>query len=166
MSMSLRAFARQIGVTHRAVQRAIDEGRLKESMGTDDTGALVVVDAEQAAAEWEANTRPYTRRDHGQPAPSQMAAATLRERTARAELIELETAKKRRELVPVAAVSARWEKIAVALRNEMLALPTRARQRLPHLSTADVMVLDALIREALEGLADRRGGAAPEGATT
>jgi phage terminase Nu1 subunit (DNA packaging protein) len=33
--------------------------------------------------------------------------------------------------------------------------PSRVKQRLPHLSNADLLVLDVLIREALEELADR-----------
>jgi len=45
----------------------------------------------------------------------------------------------------------------VGTRTHLLGLPTRAKQRLPHLSNADLGVLDGLVRESLEELADGRG---------
>jgi len=50
-----------------------------------------------------------------------------------------------------------WSKIVVGTRTHLLGLPTRAKQRLPHLSNADLGVLDGLVRESLEELADGRG---------
>jgi phage terminase Nu1 subunit (DNA packaging protein) len=43
-------------------------------------------------------------------------------------------------------------------RNKLLGIPTRAKQRLPGLTTADVLILDALIREALEALSNPEQG--------
>ena len=39
------------------------------------------------------------------------------------------------------------------IRTKLLALPTRARQRIPHLTLEEVAILDELQREALEDLA-------------
>jgi hypothetical protein len=42
-------------------------------------------------------------------------------------------------------------------RTTLLGLPTRARQRLPHLGAADLVVLEGLVREVLEELATASG---------
>ena len=119
----------------------------------------MITDPAKAAAELKAHTRPRvdSRKSHQGGKPSALAAATLRERVARAESFELETARKRRALVSAAEVERRWAAIGVQLRTGLLGLPTRARQRLPHLTAKDVAELDRLVREILEELADRAG---------
>jgi phage terminase Nu1 subunit (DNA packaging protein) len=147
-----------------AVQRAIRTGRLRDSVGRDGRGRWRILDAEQARAEWAAHTRPRVKAGNGAvapagvtPAPSDLAAATLRERLARAEAFELQTARKRRELVPAAEVETRWAGMVLQARTTLLGLPTRARQRLPHLGAADLVVLEGLVREVLEELATASG---------
>jgi phage terminase Nu1 subunit (DNA packaging protein) len=49
-------------------------------------------------------------------------------------------------------VKLRWSAHVVAARTKLLGLPSRAKQRLPHLTPADLATLDRLIREALEEL--------------
>ena len=49
-----------------------------------------------------------------------------------------------------------WAAAVTIARTKLLATPTRARQRIPHLSLEEVNILDDLLREALEELA---GGA-------
>jgi phage terminase Nu1 subunit (DNA packaging protein) len=147
---SLRAFARAQGWALASVQRAIREGRLVESVMRDARGHWRVLDSEKARAEWAANTRPRVRAD---PNPSKLAAATLRERNARAELLELRNAQQLGHLVPAWEVEQRWAALVVSARTALLGLPSRARGRLPHLTATDVAVLDGLIREALAELA-------------
>jgi phage terminase Nu1 subunit (DNA packaging protein) len=177
--LSLRAFARRQGVALSAVQRAIADGRLAQAVGRDEQGRPCIVDAERAAAEWEANTRPRVAAGkaaagrpagaaEGSQAPadaagagSPLAAATLRERLARARAIELETAMKERELVPAREAEIRWTGYVVGCKTKLLGVPSRAKQRLPQLSVGDLAVLDELVREALEELADDQ---APAGA--
>lgn len=122
----------------------------------------MIADPGKAAAELAAHTRPRvdSRKQPGLARPSALAAATLRERIARAEAFELETAKKKRLLVPVAEVERRWAGHVLRARTALLGLPTRARQRLPHLTAADVAKLDRLVREVLEELAGGQGEAA------
>jgi phage terminase Nu1 subunit (DNA packaging protein) len=165
MSLSLRAFARSQGVTLPAVQRAIKAGRLTAaSVGRDARGRPVILDAETAAAEWLAHTRVRvdSRKGTGSAAPSKLAEATLRERTARGDLFELEYARKKRLVVPAREVDLRWSAQVVAARTKMLGIPSRYKQRVPHATVADLGVLEALIREALEELVvegpDNRGG--------
>jgi phage terminase Nu1 subunit (DNA packaging protein) len=153
--LSLRAFARSQGVSLPAVQRAIKAGRLTvASVGEDARGRPVILDAETAAAEWAAHTRVRvdSRKGNGGDAPSRLAEATLRERNARGDLFELEYARKKRLVVPAKEVDLRWSGLVVAARTKLLGLPSRAKGRLPHLTVADLGVLEALIREALEEL--------------
>jgi phage terminase Nu1 subunit (DNA packaging protein) len=49
---SLRAFARHIGKSHTAVEKAIASGRLSESIGHDAKGQPHILDLAQAEAEW------------------------------------------------------------------------------------------------------------------
>ena len=119
------------------------------------------MDVALANAEWESHTRPWLLGSGGTNGPIHQAAladAMLRERKARAESIELEIARKKGVLVPAREVELRWSGLVVATRNKLLGIPSRAKQRLPHLSVADLAVLDALIRETLEELADRGDG--------
>jgi len=139
-----------------SVQRAIKTGRVT-SVGEDAKGRPVILDPAQAAAEWKARTRPRVdSRKVGQAPgdPNALEAATLRERLARAESFELETARKKGLLVSAADVERRWVTIGTEIRNGLLGLPTRARQRVPHLSARDLLVLERLVREVLEALAD------------
>ena len=75
----------------------------------------------------------------------------------RANLLEMERKVKEGELLERAQVEQVWANILVLTRNKLLSLPTRYRQQVPHLSLDEVAVLDDLIRESLENLAD--GGA-------
>jgi phage terminase Nu1 subunit (DNA packaging protein) len=46
--------------------------------------------------------------------------------------------------------------VFTACKTRLLAIPSRARQALPHLVAADLGVLEALIREALEDLVEAK----------
>ena len=51
---TFRAFARGLGVTHGAVSKAAQTGRLSKSIGRDANGRPFIVDAALAAREWAA----------------------------------------------------------------------------------------------------------------
>jgi phage terminase Nu1 subunit (DNA packaging protein) len=153
--MSLRAFARWRGVSLAAVQLAITEGRLT-SVGRDGRGPFIK-DRDEAARQWGEHTRPRVAvKAPGKSVPSALAKATQREREARAQLAELDYARKSRDLVPAREVETRWTTLVVGARTRLLGLPTRAKQRLPHLSGSDLGVLGELVREVLEELAEER----------
>lgn len=154
---SLRAFARWRQLDEKAVRKAIAAGRLSDQVVGRVKGRPVILDPVKAWAEWQAHTRPRvdSRKENTDAGkPSELAAATLRERIARAEAFELETARKKGLLVSAVEVERRWATIGAQLRSGLLGLPTRARQRLPHLSAKDVLLLDRMVREVLEELAD------------
>lgn len=58
---------------------------------------------------------------------------------------------------PVEEYKRRETERVVRAKNRLLGLPSRAKQRLPHLTIADTAVLDELVREVLDELAARVG---------
>lgn len=82
-----------------------------------------------------------------------------RREAANALVAELEAKKMQGELVPLAEVRAEVVQRYTLARTKLLAVPARVRQRAPHLAGADVRLVEDLIREALEEIAD--GGDAP-----
>lgn len=159
--LSVKAYARHRGASPAAVRRAIRDGRLTgDSVGRDARGRPCITNPTRADQEWASRTRPKVGlvRKGAAGTPSGLALATQRERESRAKLAELEYDRKSGSLVRAAEVEIRWAATVVALRTGLLGLPTRAKQRLPHLTVADLGVLEALIRETLEELADRGTG--------
>lgn len=63
----------------------------------------------------------------------------------------------RRELVSAAEVERGWVEIVRASRAAILALTSRIRGRLPHLTAADAKVIDGEIRDALATLGNGEG---------
>ncbi len=74
----------------------------------------------------------------------------------RANLLELDRKMKEGELLPRAEVERTWANVAAIVKTKLLGVPSRAKHQLPHLSLDDVAVLDELIRESLEEVADGR----------
>ena len=89
----------------------------------------------------------------GQMGPkSSLTAERLRLVREQADRAALANAQTRGELVPAAAVEAEWAAIATALRARLLALPSRVNQHLPHLTAAEVAMVDREVRDALTEL--------------
>lgn len=168
---SLAALGRRLGVSRVAVLKAVRGGRLRRSLVWV-KGKAKIADLELAAQEWEANTdlseAPATvqmqahqrqaaaAREPGESLVSPLVEASARERAAKAKLAELEYARRSGELIPAAEAEARWVEIVTRSRTKLLGLPSKAKQRLPHLTAVDMKALDRLVREALEDLADGR----------
>lgn len=164
--MSMSAYARHRkerglpGATLYAVQVAIESGRLRSSV----TRAKKIRSAELADAEWSASTKA----DHvpitGPTAPpppvvvspvvNALAEARARRESAQAELREMELGKKRGELVSAKEVEAKLAGVFMQCRVRLLEIPRKARQHDASLSAAHLVLLEGLIRQALEDLAD------------
>lgn len=67
---------------------------------------------------------------------------------------ELEYREAAGELVKVSEVEAKLAGLFTSCKTKLLAIPSRLRQALPHLTVADLAALEKLIREGLEELAD------------
>lgn len=85
---------------------------------------------------------------------SGLAAEREREARARADKLEMQNAAARRDLIPANEVEAMWDKMCRLIRARFLAMPARLQQRLAHLSTHDLSLIDREIRDALTELAD------------
>lgn len=163
--MSLRAYAKHRGVTPMAVSLAVKDGRLVRCVARDAHGAPKITDAALADQEWDANTDANKRMAAagGDPAalgeadagvgPS-LAHENARHKKAQADLAELKFAEAAALLLPASTVERRLVDVFASCKAHLLALPSRAKQTLPHLTVADLDALDRIVREALTELAE------------
>lgn len=153
--IAVSAYAKLRGVSSAAVRKAIKAGRLRNSI-TYLGGKPKVIDVALANAEWDSNTQSTrgkvaTLEQLGVP-PVYVSQA--RREYARCQLLELELLERQGRLVDADEVGARWAAEVQSVKTKLLGAAVKARQRMPHLSIDDVAAFEALIREALEGLAD------------
>jgi phage terminase Nu1 subunit (DNA packaging protein) len=152
--MNTADYAKHRGVSRQAVQQAIREGRLGAAITRGPKGQYSI-DAGLADVEWDRNTDP-TRKPKGGETATDYQLAKARREAALASMAEDELRRRRGELVSAANLGNRLRDVFTQCKTKLLGIPTRARQALPHLTGADVGVLDSLVREALEDLAEGR----------
>ena len=80
--------------------------------------------------------------------------ASSRKETALATLREQELRRRNGELVEAEAVAREWAAVLRAVRAGVLAVTSRVRAQLPHLSPGDAEVIDRELRAALRALAE------------
>jgi phage terminase Nu1 subunit (DNA packaging protein) len=151
------------GGTRSAVQQAIKSGRLAASVAYV-AGHPRIRDVDTADREWAASTKvdrvPLA---NGEGSSSALVAARTRREMALALIAEDEVRQRRGELVEVAGVVQELTTILVNAKSKLLAIPSKMKQRCPHLTVVDVGTIDSLIRESLEELAahvEAKGGRA------
>lgn len=162
---TLTRYAERRGVSVMAVSRAVKKGTLKECVVRDEHGRPKISDPDLADREWAANTdytdAPYAvaqkAADYARqaPAPSEelnFAEAGAKEKYWKAQLAELKYKQEAAELVPAAEVRSKVEGAFRTCKTRLLAIPSRARQAIPHLTVEETASLEDLIREALEEL--------------
>ncbi len=174
MAVTLTDLANALGVSKMAVSRG--KHRLVKTLLRDQDGKVAgLTDLQAALAEWHANG-DYTDAPHrapvltSAPAPAPtpeptpdveagegLASAAARDKHWRAKLSELKFKEAAGELVPVVDVERRVADEAARAKTRLLAIPSRAKQAIPHLTAADLAIVEGLVREALEELA----GSAP-----
>lgn len=81
-------------------------------------------------------------------------AAAARRESALADVAELDAEERKGELVSVDEARADVIEMFSIVRTKLLGIPSRVAQRLPHVATEVVPVVDDLLREALEELAE------------
>jgi hypothetical protein len=157
------------GGTHRAVAQAIESGRLDRSLARDASGKVIgIADPALADSEWlarsDASKVPDPASTPPIPPPAATAepddgesytAARTREKIAQANQRELEFLETAGELVRAADIEAEMADAFTQCKTKLLAIPSRAKQEMPHLTLNDLAKFDDLIREALEDLASR-----------
>lgn len=166
MSLSLRAYAAHrksqglSGGTLSAVQAAARAGRLSASLTKDGK----IRSAAAADEEWAQTThadrvplRGPVANGHA-AAPNPLQEHRARREAAEAAMAEIELAEKQRSLVPAADVEAHLVNVFANCRTKLLGLPARARAQDPSLSSEQIGMIDGLLHECLEDLADRKPG--------
>lgn len=83
----------------------------------------------------------------------ELNAEKVRLAKATAEKLEMENARRKGELAPLAEIERAWAGMLRDVRAALLALPSRAASRLGHLTPHDVTTLDREVRAVLEELA-------------
>lgn len=146
-AISVRAFARRVGVTENAVRKGAKSGRLERSLARGTRNRPVIVDVDLAEREWRENQDPAklrsTRSRRGSedagaigravPAPAKDkpsdAPTTAEERRrlmrVQAEKAELEVRKLGGQLVEVSAVRRAEFEAARTIRDNVLNIPDR-----------------------------------------
>lgn len=164
-SVSQAEFARRIGVSRQRVGAAIKSGRLSTSLVW--IGNRPAIDPALGADEWQATidqsrAPAYVKDRHAdvpRPAPTKeehfsLAIESAREKHYKANLAQLEYESKEGLLVDAEEAREAVTKIFSEVRNKLLGVPHRLKQRHPSLALAVVETLDEIIREALEALAN------------
>ncbi|WP_286758219.1 elements of external origin [Ralstonia sp. RL] len=177
MGLSIRAYARHRGVSHVAVKKAIDTGRITPL--PDGT-----IDAETADTQWARNTlQPRRAPEHKLPTPKRSQARPEREipdagapplptggtsllqaRTVnevlKAQLNKVELAQRKRELVDRAQAVSHVFKLARTERDAWLNWPARISAQMAARLNVDPhalhVALDAAVREHLQELGELR----------
>jgi hypothetical protein len=169
--LSLRAYAQHRkllglpGGSLQSVQRAIEAERISFMLVG---GQKRIPDPDAADREWAANTdhsrAPGSVKDQADwfedegddgVEPS-LRDASAREKHWKALTAELNYRRQAGELVEAAAAEERWLALIATAQTKLLAIGSRMKQRLPHLTISDIATIDDLVRESLEELADGR----------
>lgn len=140
-SVPTRVLAEWLGITVQAVNKHARDGVLQKSnSGTFELQASVLA--------YCAHIREVAA---GRGGSEQLNLTAERARLAReqADTYELRNAVTRGELVEVAEAERAWSDTLRTVRSCMLAVPSRVRQRLGHLTAADVEAIDFEVRNAL-----------------
>lgn len=72
----------------------------------------------------------------------------------KANILEMERRQKEGELIERTTWERAYVETVSRVKTKLLGVPSRVKQRVPHLDPEDVAVIDDLLREALEELAD------------
>jgi hypothetical protein len=83
-----------------------------------------------------------------------LSQASAEEKRWKAKLAELQYKQRSGELVDAKEMADSVAHVFTVCRTKLLALPSKAKAAIPHLTHAEVTALDAIVRQALEELAD------------
>lgn len=178
--LSLRDYAKHRGVSAMAVSKAVKGGRLSKSV-VRVNGQPKISNPELADQEWDATTdlskapgyvreRAAARANGHQEGPPELhdgmslAEASAAEKYWAAKLKEQQFRERSGELVEVKEVAQKLVDTFTSCRTKLLGVPSRVRQALPELPVTSVAVIEDLIREALEELAQDSAAAEDEAA--
>jgi terminase small subunit / prophage DNA-packing protein len=136
--------ARLWGITRQAVNALARRGIIKrQGRG---------FDRDESTLRYCAHLRGLATGRGGEAAITSATAERARLAKAQADSQELKNAALRGAVLDAGAVEREWADILRTVRAGMLAVPSRAAQRLPHLTTHDVAAIDHEVRAVLTGI--------------
>lgn len=140
-----------------AVARASARARAQPQVGVADQGpdlaegfARRALAAERRAAREAGAGQDGDELGAGEPTLNDSRA---RKEHYQAELARLQVEEKLGLLIDAKEAGERWAALIASCKTKLLAIPSKARSRLPKLDNSDVALLEKLVREALEELA-------------
>lgn len=153
-SLSKGGFAKLIKVSAGRVSQMISAGMPVERDGKLDVARCKLWVAEninptRAAAQAQGATLFGEERQQ-----TSLTAERARLAKEQADAAEIKNAVLRRDLVVASEVEREWSAVLRKVRSGVLAVPSRMRQTLPHLTPHDVQIFDAELRRVLEDLAN------------
>jgi hypothetical protein len=157
-AVSIRALAKRIGASDRAVRKRFQRGCFPKSMALGPDGHPVVLDADLAVEEWEQSSTAFTTlRTRSAQRPATLVGAQLLEKLEKVESLRLANGVKSRRLVDVDKVAKEAFEDARVIREAVLNVPARIAAELAAESDAGKLYirLDAALREALSASADQ-----------
>ncbi len=162
--LSLRGFARRIGVNLWAVQKAIASGRLAKSLERGKRGRVSIGDVDLAVREWSENaSQQPAGSTNGDGGSGSLSEAQRRVHLERARKLKLENLQREGRLIDRAQVERDQFEVARVVRDRMEAVPDRISAQLAAESDAAAVhrILSDEIRVALlalaEAFSDERG---------
>ena len=167
----MRQYAKHRGVSPEAVSKAVKTGRL--STVTDEKGNRKI-DPVVADREWFSNrdesyirNTPMTNEELAPPAapeepdkpkgPNYAQHRAIREAFA-ARLAKLEYEEKTGRLVDGEEIRKLWVTVASIVRTKVLGIPSKIRQQIPETTGEQYVIIEKIVREALEDLARNESG--------
>jgi len=162
--LTMRQYAIHRGVSANAVSKAVKQGRITCSRNENGYAMIDAVVADKQWSENSGHSRMYGNGDGAPPGPQSKPAEEERKgpsyaqsRAAReayqARLTKLEYEELIGKLVNADEVRSKWIHLAGLIRTKVTGIPSKAKQRISDLSTENYLVLESLVREALEDLA-------------
>jgi excisionase family DNA binding protein len=172
--------AAALGVSRTAVYKAISQGRLPVVRSKD---GRELIQSETLREDWYAKTmakigvgpkppagesafpapRPKpVQRSLASPEPEDIVPeyneSRARTEYLKAELLELERKEKEGLLVRAADVQAKWVEVITISRTKVMGVVSKVKQRVPDLTQDQIGILEDIVREALEELAEEADG--------
>jgi hypothetical protein len=151
--LTLRAFARKLGVSHTAVEKAIHAGRLRKCVGRDRSGRPVIADVKLGQREWTEGASKPSSNGHGDIS---LLEAQRQVAIERARGLRLANRIKRGELLAARVVERENYEAAKGIRDAILNVPDRIAAELAAEPDAGRLHarLVAELRKALESIAE------------
>jgi phage terminase Nu1 subunit (DNA packaging protein) len=143
--VSAKELAELFGISDRSVRELHDRGITKKS----GRGRYLLTESVQL---YTAHLRGVAAGRGGEDGVLDLTVQRARLAKEQADSQALKNATQRNEMVPAIEVERGWTTVCRRVRNAMLAVPSRVRQTLPHLTAYDASVIDREVRDALSEL--------------